>query len=94
MSQAHGMRKNGKSAFYHFRSGKSILTHASGKQWHGVRTAFRPTAGQTSYAKRAAKTQELAVTKAHEKELREEKEAERQVRIVSTLCTLALSDSH
>ena len=51
-----------------------------GKQWHETKKAFRPTAGQTSYAKRQAKDQALAVVKAQEKEMKEEKEAERQVR--------------
>lgn len=55
---------------------KSVL----GKQWHETKKAFRPTAGQTSYAKRQAKDQALAVVKAQEKEMKEEKEAERQVR--------------
>ena len=52
----------------------------TGKQWHEVRKAFRPTAGQTSYAKRAEKQKEFAITKAHEKDMKDEKEAERQVR--------------
>lgn len=52
----------------------------AGKQWHETKKAFRPTAGQTSYAKRQAKDQALAVVKAQEKEMKEEKEAERQVR--------------
>ena len=50
-----------------------------GKQWHDTKKAFRPTAGQTAYAKRAAKDKELAVVKAQEKEMKDEKEAERQV---------------
>lgn len=56
------------------------LTILEGKQWHQPKKAFRPNAGQTSYEKRAAKEKELAVIKAHEKEMKEEKEAERQVR--------------
>ncbi|GAB7347994.1 hypothetical protein MBLNU459_g5492t1 [Dothideomycetes sp. NU459] len=53
----------------------------NGKQWHETRKAFRPTAGLTSYAKRAALDKDMAVTKAKEKEMKEEKEAERQRRI-------------
>lgn len=55
-----------------------------GKHWHQPKKAFRPTAGQTAYAKRAAQDKELAVIKAHEKELKEEKEAERQVGVAVT----------
>ncbi|CAD0114934.1 unnamed protein product [Aureobasidium uvarum] len=55
----------------------------NGKQWHENKKAFRPTAGQTSYAKRQAKDQALAVVKAQEKEMKEEKEAERQRRITA-----------
>ncbi|PSK42158.1 hypothetical protein C1H76_5254 [Elsinoe australis] len=53
----------------------------NGKNWHSKQKAFRPTAGQTPYEKRAAREKELAVVKAHEKELKEEKEAERQRRV-------------
>jgi len=60
--------------FYH------VTDEQSGKQWHETKKAFRPTAGQTSYAKRQAKDQALAVVKAQEKEMKEEKEAERKVR--------------
>ncbi|THW99030.1 hypothetical protein D6D18_04892 [Aureobasidium pullulans] len=55
----------------------------NGKQWHETKKAFRPTAGQTSYAKRQAKDQALAVVKAQEKEMKEEKEAERKRRITA-----------
>jgi uncharacterized membrane protein YdfJ with MMPL/SSD domain len=57
-----------------------MTNNFSGKQWHETKKAFRPTAGQTSYAKRQIKDQALAVVKAQEKEMKEEKEAERQVR--------------
>ncbi|KAG8631204.1 hypothetical protein KVT40_000344 [Elsinoe batatas] len=53
----------------------------NGKNWHDTKKAFRPTGGQTSYEKRAAKEKEQAIAKAHEKELKEEKEAERQSKI-------------
>lgn len=51
----------------------------TGKQWHDTKKAFRPNAGLTSYAKRAARDKEIAIVKAHEKEMKDEKEAERQV---------------
>jgi len=51
----------------------------TGKQWHSQKSAFRPTAGQTSYAKRAEAQKAQAVVKAKEREMMEEKEAERQV---------------
>jgi len=63
--------------YFHLFSSANDFT---GKQWHETKKAFRPTAGQTSYAKRQAKDQALAVVKAQEKEMKEEKEAERQVR--------------
>ncbi|KAK6000074.1 hypothetical protein QM012_004062 [Aureobasidium pullulans] len=55
----------------------------NGKHWQDTKKPFRPTAGQTSYAKRQAKDQALAVVKAQEKEMKEEKEAERQRRITA-----------
>jgi len=51
----------------------------TGKQWHVQKSAFRPTAGQTSYAKRAEAQKAQTVVKAKEREMKEEKEAERQV---------------
>jgi uncharacterized membrane protein YdfJ with MMPL/SSD domain len=57
-----------------------LSNDSSGKQWHETKKAFRPSAGQTSYANRKIKDQALAVVKAQEKEMKEEKEAERQVR--------------
>ena len=58
-----------------------MLTWFSGKQWHAPKKAFRPASGLTSYEKRAQARIAQAATKAKEKELKEEKEAERQVRI-------------
>jgi rRNA-processing protein CGR1 len=55
-----------------------------GKQWHDNKTAFRPRANQTSWDKRTAERKALAAIKAKEKELKEEKEAERQVRLRAT----------
>lgn len=51
-----------------------------GKQWHDNKTAFRPRANQTSWDKRTTERKALAAVKAKEKEMKEEKEAERQVR--------------
>lgn len=51
----------------------------NGKNWHENKAAFRPLAGQTSYAKRAAKQKQEAEVKKMEKEMKEEKEQERQV---------------
>ncbi|KAF1346898.1 hypothetical protein BDV97DRAFT_371441 [Delphinella strobiligena] len=53
----------------------------NGKQWHDNKKPFRPTAGLTSYEKRAARDKEIAIVKAQEKEMKDEKEAERQRRI-------------
>ncbi|KAI5212595.1 hypothetical protein E4T42_09280 [Aureobasidium subglaciale] len=55
----------------------------NGKHWQDTKKAFRPTAGQTSYAKRQVKEQAIAVMKAQEKEMKEEKEAERKRRIAA-----------
>jgi rRNA-processing protein CGR1 len=51
-----------------------------GKQWHALKSAFRPKAGNDTYEKRSKERMALAATKAKEKEMKEEKEAERQVR--------------
>jgi rRNA-processing protein CGR1 len=63
----------------------SRLTRLTGKQWHDNKTAFRPRANQTSWDKRTAERKALAATKAKEKEMKEEKEAERQVRYRATM---------
>jgi hypothetical protein len=52
-----------------------------GKQWHAPKKAFRPASGLTSYEQRAKLRVTQAATKAKEKELKEEKEAERKVHI-------------
>lgn len=57
----------------------------NGKNWHENKTAFRPTAGQTSYAKRAEKQKQEAEVKKMEKEMKEEKENERQVCLTFSL---------
>ena len=61
-----------------------------GKQWHAQKSAFRPKAGQTSFEKRTQERKALAATKAKEKEMKDEKEEERQVEAyelgIRTLC--------
>ena len=52
----------------------------AGKQWHEPKKAFRPASGLTSFEQRVKMRVAQAATKAKEKELKEEKEAERQVR--------------
>jgi rRNA-processing protein CGR1 len=53
---------------------------APGKQWHEPKTAFRPKAGSSSFEKRQEERKAMAVVKAKEKEMKDEKEAEKQVR--------------
>lgn len=72
-----GMRKNGMASGCIFRQG--TYSPAAGKQWHDNKPAFRPRANQTSWDKRTAERKALAATKVKEKELKEEKEAARQV---------------
>jgi rRNA-processing protein CGR1 len=50
-----------------------------GKQWHEPKAAFRPKAGNSTYEKRQEERKAMAATKAKEKELKDEKEADRQV---------------
>lgn len=50
-----------------------------GKQWHAPRTAFRPKAGNSTFEKRNEERKAIATVKAKEKEMKAEKEAERQV---------------
>ena len=54
--------------------------HYTGKQWHDNKTPFRPRSNQSSFEKRTAERKALAAVKAKEKEMKDEKEAERQVR--------------
>lgn len=51
----------------------------NGKQWHEPKKAFRRTGGQKSYAKRVARESQTAEVKQIEKEMKQEKEDERQV---------------
>ncbi len=57
----------------------------AGKQWHAPKKAFRPASGLTSFEQRVKTRVAQAATKAKEKELKEEKEAERQVRSFPTV---------
>lgn len=78
-----GMRKNGTYALalMHFGVDSNIhlLIICLGKQWHPVKKAFRPKAGNTPYEKRKANDEAMAATKAKEKEMKEEKEVKRKV---------------
>ncbi|KAK4217634.1 hypothetical protein QBC37DRAFT_414252 [Rhypophila decipiens] len=62
---------------------KNLGMRVNGKQWHEPKKAFRPAAGLTSYEKRAKDRVAHALVKAKVKELKEEKEAERQRRITA-----------
>ncbi|OAP63533.1 rRNA-processing protein cgrA [Fonsecaea erecta] len=58
-----------------------IGMRVNGKNWHAPKKPFRPTAGQTSFAKRKELETLKQATKAREQEMREEKVAERNRRI-------------
>lgn len=61
---------------------KAVQTNGlrkNGKQWHQPKKAFRPTAGQTSYAKRVAKEAQETQVKQKENEMKAEKEGLREV---------------
>ncbi|TVY24595.1 rRNA-processing protein [Lachnellula hyalina] len=55
----------------------------NGKQWHEPKSAFRPKAGNGTYEKRQEERKFMAAVKAKEKEMKEEKETERQRRITA-----------
>jgi hypothetical protein len=57
---------------------KLTKLHA-GKQWHAPKAAFRPKSGQNSFEKRTEERKAQAAMKAKEKEMKDEKEAARQV---------------
>lgn len=86
VSKVLGMRKNGTrtgvSSTAKSRKKAFVLTlwYNTGKQWHAPKKAFRPGSGLTSFEKRAKDRVALAAMKAKEKEMKDEKEAERQVR--------------
>jgi rRNA-processing protein CGR1 len=73
-----GMKKNGMRSTGRTRD-TTALTTSAGKQWHDNKAPFRPHANLTSWEKRTAERKALAAIKAKEKELKEEKESERQV---------------
>ncbi|RMJ27510.1 hypothetical protein PHISP_01639 [Aspergillus sp. HF37] len=50
----------------------------NGKNWHAAKKPFRPGSGMTSYAKRAEDRKHQEAIKEHEREMKEEKESERQ----------------
>ncbi|CRG89900.1 hypothetical protein PISL3812_06939 [Talaromyces islandicus] len=56
---------------------KPVGMRQNGKNWHANKKAFRPTAGLKSYAKRQEDRVNLANIKERERELKEEKQAER-----------------
>lgn len=64
------------------------LAQIPGKQWHAPKKAFRPGSGLTSFEKRAKDRVALAAMKAKEKEMKDEKQAERQVRATNTTSPL------
>ncbi|KAI9751244.1 MAG: hypothetical protein M1815_001296 [Lichina confinis] len=53
----------------------------SGKQWHERKTAFRPSAGLSSWSKRLEARKAEKAMKTKEREMKAEKEDERQRRI-------------
>lgn len=57
----------------------------TGKDWKAPKAAFRPTAGLSTYQKRAEQRKQLEVIKAKEKEMKADKQAEREVRRASDL---------
>jgi hypothetical protein len=77
LKQVKGIRKNGLE-FSSFTHTTILILHA-GKQWHEQKAAFRPTKGLTSYAKRQEQRKARDVVKEKEKEMKDEKAAERQV---------------
>lgn len=71
-----GIRKNGICSHIKIRQ---KLTLQVGKQWHTQKSAFRLNTGQKSYAKRIVERKAMETMKAKEREMKDEKEAERQV---------------
>ncbi|KAL3470074.1 rRNA-processing protein cgrA [Aspergillus californicus] len=57
------------------------LIRKNGKNWHNNKKPFRPNGGLTSYEKRLEMRKQHTAVKEFEKELRDEKEAERQAHI-------------
>jgi len=63
---------------------ESMLIQPKGKQWHEPKKAFRPRAGNSGWEKRSVERVAMAAVKAKEKEMKDGKEAEKQVRILHT----------
>lgn len=59
----------------------SLTQNPTGKNWHPLKSAFRPTSGQTSYTKRMVLLKSEQATKSLEREMKEEKAAERDRRV-------------
>ena len=70
-----GARKNGKPMIDIGDDGLTI----SGKQWHERKTAFRPCAGLSSWSQRLEVRKAEKAVKTKEREMKAEKEEERQV---------------
>ncbi|TLD28751.1 hypothetical protein PspLS_04160 [Pyricularia sp. CBS 133598] len=62
-------------------SASSLGMRKNGKNWHAPRKPFRPGSGLTAYEKRAKDRVTMSAIKAKEKEMKDEKEAEKQARI-------------
>lgn len=77
------IRKNGSITLYRPRKSQihylNQLTGKTGKHWHAQKSAFRPRAGQTSYSARSTERKAMEAMKAKEKEMKDEKAAEREV---------------
>jgi hypothetical protein len=77
-----GMRKNGMSLQPNSPRPHStqLIQSFSGKNWHdSSKKPFRPNSGLTSYAKRKEAADQAKAVKELEREMKDEKEAERQV---------------
>lgn len=77
-----GMRKNGLLYYNPILKLSTSVTNSankSGHQWIPKKKAFRPTSGLTSYAQRTKDRLAYSAMKAKEKEMKDEKESERQV---------------
>ena len=64
-----------------------MLISFPGKQWHEPKSAFRPKAGNSSYGKRRVERIAMSTVKAKEKEMKDEKEADRRVSLSYTVKT-------
>ncbi|TAQ89555.1 hypothetical protein B7494_g2111 [Chlorociboria aeruginascens] len=62
-------------------SGQPQGMRKNGKKWHSPRRAFRPKAGNSTFEKRQAERQAMAAVRAKEKDMKDEKEADRQAHI-------------